>query len=90
MTFKIKEHKNEIENEGMMIAPLEVACHFSHERPIPEIKGITPFMFHKWDGDNVQYPRFGDGYGREIKRLVSMLLIKLGVYDQIHRLYLKR
>ena len=76
-------HRLEIEEAGMSIAPLEVACRFSHERPIPEEKGIRPFMFHKWDGDNVQYPRFGEGPVREIKRLVSALLIKAGLYDKL-------
>lgn len=47
-----------LEAEGMEIAPLEVAKYFGHENMIPEIKGITPFVFHKWYGTNAQYPNF--------------------------------
>ena len=40
------------EENGIKYAPLEVAKYFSHEAPIPEINGITPFGFHgkgsKW------------------------------------------
>ena len=47
-----------LEAEGMRIAPLEVAKYYSHEKMIPEIAGITPFAFHKWEGTNAQYPNF--------------------------------
>ena len=43
---------------GMTYAPLEVAVHFGHEHMIPEEEGITPFLFHKWEGTNADYPRF--------------------------------
>lgn len=46
------------EEHGMTIAPLEVAKYFGHEQMIPEIKGIKPFVFHKWAGHNCLYPRF--------------------------------
>ena len=83
-TYLCCQHKVEIEQAGMKIAPFNIACRFSHERPIPEIKDIEPFMFHKWDGHNVQYPRFGEGTIREIKRVISKILIHLGVYDTCH------
>lgn len=35
------------EKEGCVFAPIEVAKYFSHESPIPENNGITPFGFHK-------------------------------------------
>ena len=44
---------------GIEFAPLDIACKFSHEKEIPEIKGIKPFAFHKWDGANKRYPKFG-------------------------------
>ena len=44
--------------EGIEFAPLSLACQFSHEKVIPEIKGIKPFAFHKWEGENKQYPKF--------------------------------
>lgn len=47
-----------LEAEGMKIAPLEVAKYFGHEHMIPEVQGITPFLFHKWHGTNAQYPDF--------------------------------
>ena len=47
-----------LEAEGMRIAPLEVAKYYSHEKMIPEVQGITPFAFHKWEGTNAQYPNF--------------------------------
>jgi len=25
---------------------------------IPEVQGIRPFLFHKWDGTNAEYPDF--------------------------------
>ncbi|MBE5835578.1 MAG: hypothetical protein E7309_13165 [Butyrivibrio sp.] len=50
--------KHILEKEGMKIAPLEVAVYFGHEHMIPEVQGITPFCFHKWDGTNSVYPNF--------------------------------
>lgn len=47
-----------LEAEGMRIAPLEVAKYFGHENMIPEVQGITPFLFHKWYGSNKDYPDF--------------------------------
>lgn len=47
-----------LEAEGMKIAPLETAKYYSHEKMIPEVQGIVPFAFHKWEGTNAQYPNF--------------------------------
>ncbi len=51
-------HKNAMEEEGLKWAPLEVAVRFGREHPLPENKGIEPFVFHKWWGENASYPRF--------------------------------
>lgn len=51
-------HKNAMEAEGMKWAPIEVAVQFGREHPLPENKGIEPFAFHKWWGENADYPRF--------------------------------
>ncbi|MCR5156791.1 MAG: hypothetical protein K6C96_08930 [Butyrivibrio sp.] len=51
-------HKNDMEKEGMKWAPLEVALQFGREHPLNENKGIEPFVFHKWWGENAGYPRF--------------------------------
>lgn len=57
--FLCCRHKHEIEAAGMKIAPIEVAKYFSHEHPIPEIADVdAPFVFHKWWGNNEQYPHF--------------------------------
>lgn len=52
------KNRHIFEEHGMRIAPLEVAKYFGHESMIPEIKGIKPFVFHKWTGSNFLYPRF--------------------------------
>ena len=51
-------HKNDMEEAGMKWAPLETAVLFGREHPLPENKGIEPFAFHKWWGENQDYPRF--------------------------------
>ncbi len=50
--------KKEMEVEGIKIAPLEEAVYFAREHMLPENKGIEPFAFHKWRGENSGYPRF--------------------------------
>lgn len=52
--------KHLFEEVGMRFAPLELAIYFGHEQMIPEIQGkdIKPFVFHKWEGTNSQYPDF--------------------------------
>ncbi len=50
--------KHLLEAQGMKIAPLDVAKYFAHEHMIPEVQGITPFAFHKWEGTNAEYPMF--------------------------------
>ena len=44
--------------QGMSVAPIEVARYYAHERMLPETEGITPFAFHKWEGTNAGYPNF--------------------------------
>jgi len=56
--FLCVKNKHLVEAAGMKIAPIEVAKYFSHETMIPEIEGITPFAFHKWNGTNAVYPKF--------------------------------
>ena len=50
--------KNQMEADGLSFAPLEVAVRFGREHPIPENQGVEPFAFHKWRGENADYPRF--------------------------------
>ena len=66
-------HKNEMEDAGMKWAPIEVAVQFAREHPLPENKGIEPFAFHKWWGENAGYPRFYSP-AKRIKMAVRPLL----------------
>lgn len=43
---------------GMKFADIDVAKYFSHESMIPEVQGIKPFAFHRYNGSNSIYPRF--------------------------------
>ena len=56
--FLCVQNRHVLVEQGMRFAPLSEACYFSHEHPIPEIRGIKPFAFHKWRGPNRAYPRF--------------------------------
>ena len=63
-----------LETEGMKIAPMEVAKYFSHEHMIPEVQGITPFAFHKWEGTNASYPNYyREEAGYRLKRAARKL-----------------
>lgn len=65
-----------IDAAGLKIAPIEVAKYFGHEYMIPEIEGITPFLFHQWNGTNAYYPKF-----RNVPiRLYRKIKRKLGNY----------
>lgn len=56
--FICVKNRHLFEEAGMRYAPLEVAKYFGHEHMLPEFEGIRPFVFHKWEGTNAQYPRF--------------------------------
>lgn len=56
--FICVNYRHVYEEHGCRFAPLDVAKYFSHEFPIPEIEGIRPFAFHKWQGSNKDYPCF--------------------------------
>jgi hypothetical protein len=64
-----------LEKEGMRIAPIEVAKYYSHEKMIPEVQGITPFAFHKWEGTNAQYPNFiKEPFIKQFKKTVKKII----------------
>lgn len=65
------QHKVLLESKGVKFAPLEVAIHFGREFPIPENKGISPFLFHKWVGENNIYPKFSNT--KKYKKLFSAI-----------------
>jgi hypothetical protein len=39
-------HRKDLERQGIVYAPLEVAVHFSKEHEIPENAGLSTFCFH--------------------------------------------
>ena len=71
--FLCCDHKNEMEAAGLKWAPIEVAVKFAREHALPENKGIEPFAFHKWRGENALYPRFISPFKR-FKNAVRPLL----------------
>ncbi|MCR5672063.1 MAG: hypothetical protein K6G10_13755 [Butyrivibrio sp.] len=66
-------HKNDMEKDGLKWAPLDLAVRFGREHPLPENKGIEPFAFHKWWGENKDYPRFFSPK-KQLKRVIRPLL----------------
>jgi hypothetical protein len=56
--FLCCKNKILLEKNSIRFAPLEVAKYFAHESMIPEIKGLTPFAFHRHEGSNSKYPNF--------------------------------
>jgi len=56
--FIAVNYRHIYKEHGMKYADIDVAKHFSHETMVPEIKGITPFMFHRYAGTNDKYPKF--------------------------------
>ena len=56
--FLCCHHHKELEAAGCKYAPIEVARYFGREQTFEETKGIKPFTFHKWGGENADYPRF--------------------------------
>jgi len=56
--FICAHYRHKYIEEGCIFAHIDVAKHFSHESMIPEIQGIKPFMFHNYNGTNMQYPKF--------------------------------
>ena len=66
-------HKNDMEQEGLKWADIDLAVHFGREHPLPENNGIEPFAFHKWWGENAGYPRFYSP-GKRLKMAIRPLL----------------
>lgn len=56
--FICAQYRHIYKENGMKFADIDVAKYFSHETMIPEVLGIKPFAFHKWNGSNFMYPRF--------------------------------
>lgn len=55
----ISVHNRHIfEKHGCKFAPFDVAVDFAREVPLSENEGVRPFMFHRYAGENANYPRF--------------------------------
>lgn len=77
--FLCVQNRHTLQNHGIAYAPLSVACKFSREKPIHENKGLEPFAFHKWEGENRHYPRFSPkaSLGYRIRKVLKK--IKQGI-----------
>lgn len=52
-------HNHEVfESHGCKFMPFEEAILFGRETPLPENRGVKPFLFHKHAGENYNYPKF--------------------------------
>lgn len=73
--FLCVQNRHILQNHGIAYAPLPVACRFSREKPIRENKGIEPFAFHKWEGENRHYPRFSPkaSFGYRIRKALKKI-----------------
>lgn len=76
--FLCAQHKVLLESKGIKFAPLEIAVHFGREYQLPENIGISPFLFHKWQGENKYFPNFlnekiHDKYLKFFKKFISKL-----------------
>ena len=66
-----------LEAEGMRIAPIDVAKYYAHEKMIPEVQGIKPFAFHKWEGPNAIYPNYiKEPLVKRTKRILRKIIRK--------------
>jgi hypothetical protein len=57
-TFICARYRHLFMENGINFAPIDTAKYFGHEMWIPEIEGIKPFLFHKWEGNNRHYKKF--------------------------------
>lgn len=73
--FLCVQNRHILQSHGANYAPFNVACQFSREKTIHENKGIEPFAFHKWDGENKNFPRFSQKGSLiyRIKKIVKKL-----------------
>jgi hypothetical protein len=76
------KNRHLFEAAGMTFAPLELAVYFGHESMIPEIEGIRPFVFHKWQGTNSEYPKFHSEKPNVLMRIyrgTALFLTRIGI-----------
>ena len=71
--FICVDNKIKLENSGITFAPFSLAIYFGREATLDENKNIQPFVFHKWEGKNKNYPNFISIHDR-IKRVIFKTL----------------
>lgn len=76
--------KCQMEEDGLKFAPIEVARFFGREHTIPETEGMTPFVFHKWWGENKNYPHF-ESFGAKAYRILAKITLPIRNVLGIHK-----
>jgi hypothetical protein len=76
--FLAVQNRHILQKNGVEYAPLSIAVHFSRERTLPENKGVEPFLFHQWSGENKKYPCFGGKktFFHKLKKLLKKVMVK--------------
>lgn len=87
--FLCCKERVELEEHGFCFADKETAAHFSQERIVPENRGVIPFAFHQWEGNNAQYIRYDRGFLFHCRQWAIGRLIRNGSYEKFRSLYLK-
>ena len=67
------QKRSELEKNGIVFAPFDLACNFGREYTFAENKEIQPFIFHKWYAKNKNYPTLSHQFGfkEKFKRLIN-------------------
>ena len=87
--FLCCKERVELEEHGFCFADKETAAHFSQERIVPENRGVIPFAFHQWEGNNAQYIRYDRGFLFHCRQWAIGRMIRNGSYENFRSLYLK-
>lgn len=72
--FLCAMNKCRMERDGLKFAPIEVARFFGREHTMPETEGIKPFVFHKWWGENADFPKFEEPKARMMRVIAEKTL----------------
>ncbi len=55
-------NRNLFLDNGIKFGDFEISKYFSHETIFPEYRGIEPFCFHNFGGENIKYKKLIDTY----------------------------
>ena len=87
--FLCCKERVELEEHGFCFADKETAAHFAQERLVPENRGVIPFAFHQWEGNNAQYLRLDKGFWFHCRQRIIGWMIQDGSYEKIRSGYLR-